>query len=59
MDEERRKSLRLKISMAKEMLANLPADLPRRDVVVAAMKGVIADAEQDLAAAGPDETPRG
>jgi len=48
-------SLELKIRMAREMLASLPADLPRREVVVAAMESVIADAEHDLAPISPAE----
>jgi len=48
-DDEQRESLKLKIRMAKEMLASLPAELPRREIVVGAMEGVIADAERDLA----------
>ncbi len=59
MRDDERESLRLKISMAKQMLASLRADVPRRDVVVAAMKEVIADAESQLADAGDDEGTKG
>jgi hypothetical protein len=47
--DDERESLKLKISMAREMLANLRADVPRRDTVVAAMEGIITDAENELA----------
>jgi hypothetical protein len=57
--DDERESLRLKISMAKAMLANLRADVPRRDTVVAAMKEIIADAENQLDDAGDDEAKRG
>ena len=53
--DDERESLRLKISMAKTMLANLRPDVPRRDVVVAAMEEIIADAEDQLAEAGDDQ----
>jgi hypothetical protein len=55
MRDDERESLRLKISMAKTMLANLGADVPRRDTVVAAMKEIIADAENQLADASDDD----
>ena len=45
--------------MAKEMLANLRADVPRRDTVVAAMEEIIADAESQLADAGEDGARKG
>ena len=58
MRDDERESLKLKISMAKEMLANLRADVPRRGTVVAAMEEIIADAENQLAEAGDDEATR-
>jgi len=48
-EHRERESLERKISMAREMLAKLGADVPCRDIVVAAMEGVIADAETELA----------
>jgi hypothetical protein len=53
--DDERESLKLKISMAKEMLANLRADVPRRGTVVAAMEEIIADAENQLAEAANEE----
>lgn len=49
MRDDERESLERKIRMAEEMLANLPADVPRRDTVVAAMRMVIAGAQYELA----------
>jgi hypothetical protein len=57
--DDERESLRLKISMAKDMLANLRADVPRRDTVVAAMEEIIADAENQLAETGDDHATTG
>jgi hypothetical protein len=57
--DDERESLRLKISMAKDMLANLRADVPRRDTVVAAMEEIIADAENQLAETGDDQATTG
>ncbi len=57
--DDERKSLSLKISMAKTMLANLGADVPRRDTVVAAMEEIIADAENQLADASDDGATKG
>jgi hypothetical protein len=47
--DDERESLKRRIRMAEEMLANLPADVPRRDTVVAAMQMVIAGAQHELA----------
>jgi hypothetical protein len=54
--DDERESLKRKIGMAEEMLANLRADVPARDTVIAAMEMVIADAENELAEAGDNET---
>ena len=59
MRDDERESLKLKISMAKEMLANLRADVPRRGTVVTAMEEIIADAESQLADAGEDGARKG
>jgi hypothetical protein len=57
--DDERESLKLKISMAKQMLANLRADVPRRDVVVAAMEEIIADAEDQLADGSDNRATKG
>ena len=57
--DDERDSLKLKISMAKQMLANLRADVPRRDVVVAAMEEIIADAEDQLADGSDNRATKG
>ena len=59
MRDDERESLKLKISMAKQMLANLRADVPRREVVVAAMEEIIADAEGQLAGCSDRHAARG
>jgi hypothetical protein len=55
MHDDERESLERKISMAKEMLANLRADVPRRDTVIVAMEAVVTEAEAKLADSDDNE----